>query len=45
MFVALAGETVDGHEYVAAAAAQGAVVALVNPHKGPIWHNVMGGHC
>lgn len=36
LFVALVGETVDGHDYVAAAVAQGAVVALVDPHKGAI---------
>ena len=34
LFVALVGETVDGHDYVAAAATAGAVVALVAPHKG-----------
>ena len=34
LFVALVGETVDGHDYVAAAATAGAVVALVDPRKG-----------
>ena len=36
LFVALVGETVDGHDYVAAAATQGAVVALVDPVKGTV---------
>ena len=34
LFVALVGETVDGHDYVVAAAKSGAVVALVAPAKG-----------
>jgi UDP-N-acetylmuramoyl-tripeptide--D-alanyl-D-alanine ligase len=34
LFVALVGETVDGHDYVAAAATAGAVVALVALDKG-----------
>jgi len=36
LFVALVGETVDGHDYVAAAATQGAVAALVDPVKGTV---------
>ena len=34
LFVALVGETVDGHDYVVAAAKSGAVVALVAQPKG-----------
>lgn len=36
LFVALVGETVDGHDYVAAAAKAGAVVALVATAKGAV---------
>jgi len=36
LFVALVGETVDGHDYVAAAAKSGAVVALVAIDKGVV---------
>jgi len=35
LFVALPGERVDGHRFVRQALAQGAVAALVNPHRLP----------
>ncbi len=42
LYVALAGMTVDGHDYVAAAAAAGAVAAIVSADKAPDLAHVHG---